>query len=229
MTTKHNNLNFSTGVSIIIPVYNEEKTILKVLESIKEAFKNIEYEILVIDDGSEDQTQTICTAYKNIQYIRLPKNYGKGFALRNGFAHAKGLFVAIQDADLEYDPFILRELYNHAKDNIAIYGKRDRKHGYLLNRIGNAFLSLICNILYHSHLFDIYTCYKIIPNKILQSLKLSASGFEIEAEITTKLLRANIPIVEIPITYFPRTFKDGKHIRARDGLKGIWILIKNRF
>ena len=216
-------------ISIIIPVYNEEKTIFRVLESVKEAFRDVEYEIVVVDDGSKDNTPIICAAYKNIQYIQLPQNHGKGFALRNGFINAKGLFVAIQDADLEYNPEILRQLCNQAEDNKTIYGQRDRKQGYFLNKVGNAFLSWLCNILYGSHLFDIYTCYKIIPAKILQSLELVSNGFEIEAEITAKLLKKNIPIIEIPISYTPRTFQDGKHIRARDALKGMGTLIKNRF
>ena len=216
-------------ISIIIPVYNEEKTISKVIDSVKRAFQDIAHEIIVINDGSSDSTHELCDARQDILYISLPKNHGKGFALRNGFINAKGLFVAIQDADLEYNPEILRQLCNQAEDNKTIYGQRDRKQGYFLNKIGNAFLSWLCNILYGSNLFDIYTCYKIIPAKILQSLELVSNGFEIEAEITAKLLKKNIPIIEIPISYTPRTFQDGKHIRARDALKGMGTLIKNRF
>jgi len=216
-------------ISIIIPTYNEEKTILRVLESVENAFKDTEYEILVINDGSKDNTDAICAKYKNIKYISLTQNHGKGFALRTGFAQGRGSFIAIQDADLEYNPLVLRELCNHVKENMVIYGKRDRKHGYFWTIIGSMFLSWLCNLLYGSHLFDIYTCYKIIPNKIMKSLELSTNGFEIEAEITAKLLKKNISIIEIPITYSPRTFKEGKHIRAKDALKGIWTLIKNRF
>ena len=220
-------------LSIIVPVYNEEKTVFQVLESVQKAFADIEYEIIVVDDESEDETGNICRSFcainKNTRYFRLPQNSGKGKALRIGFEKAAGEFVAIQDADLEYNPFSLRELYNHIKNDIAVYGKRDRKNGYLFYRIGNGFISYFCNFLYGSKLFDIYTCYKIIPAEILRSLKLSANGFEIEAEITAKLLRANIPIAEIPITYSPRSFKEGKHIRARDGIVGIWTLLKNRF
>lgn len=220
-------------ISIIIPAYNEEKTISNILESIKIAFLNIPYEIIIIDDGSYDNTQTICEEISlnssDIHYIRLNKNNGKGFALRAGFKEAKGSFVLIQDADNEYDPFVLKNLYNNANKNIVIYGKRNRKKGYLLNRIGNIFITYICNLLYNSNLFDIYTCYKIIPTQILKSLKLTSNGFEIEAEITAKLLRKKIKIIEIPITYNPRTFKEGKHIRAKDGIIGLLTLIKNRF
>jgi len=216
-------------LSIIIPTHNEEKTIARVIESTQAAFGDMPHEIIVVDDGSEDQTKNICASLKNIKYLRLDKNSGKGTALRVGFKYATGTFMAIQDADLEYHPSVLRELYNQTQENIVIYGKRDRKQGYFWNRVGNILISWFCNFLYGSDLFDIYTCYKIIPLKILKSLELSARGFEIEAEITTRLLRANVPIMEIPIIYHPRTFQDGKHIRARDGFMGIWTLLKNRF
>ncbi len=216
-------------ISIIIPAYNEEKTILNVLNSVRQAFNDIPYEIIVINDGSSDKTHNICLTYKDIVYIPLAQNKGKGFALRTGFAHAKGSFIAIQDADTEYNPKILKQLCNDIQEDTVIYGKRDRKQGYFLNKIGNAFLSWTCNILYNSNLFDIYTCYKIIPIEIVKSLALTSNGFEIEAEITAKLLRNGVPIKEIPITYTPRSFKDGKHIRARDALTGIWTLIKNKF
>ena len=220
-------------ISIIIPVYNEEKTILQVLRSVRSAFADTPHEIIVVNDGSRDKTQDICDRYQNEQEkiicLRLPQNRGKGFALRAGLRRARGEFIAIQDADLEYDPATLRRLYSSASPEKAIYGKRDRKNGYLANRLGNALISLLSNMLYGSRLFDIYTCYKIIPRKILQSFSLSSDGFEIEAEITAKLLRARIPIVEIPIPYSPRTFAEGKHIRLRHGIMGIWMLVKNRF
>ena len=220
-------------ISIIIPVYNEEKTILQVLKLTVEAFGDVKYEIIIVDDGSKDNTQNICQNFclteKNIKYIKLPENHGKGFALQTGFDYARGNFIAIQDADLEYNPKILRELYKKTKEDIVIYGKRNRKKGYFWTIIGSMFLSWLCNFLYNSHLYDIYTCYKIIPREILQKLKLSANGFEIEAEITAQLLKLKIPIIEIPITYSPRTFKEGKHIRARDAIIGTWVLIKNKF
>ncbi len=227
-------------LSIIIPAYNEEKTIAKLLDSVRNAFADVAHEIIVVDDGSRDQTRNICQensqTLKNIKYIRLEKNSGKGKALRVGFENATGKYVAIQDADLEYDPATLRELYNQItksqdkkEKNLAVYGKRDRKQGYVWNKIGNVLISEICNVLYGSKLFDIYTCYKIIPTDILKSLNLNSNGFEIEAEITAKLLKNKIQILELPITYSPRTFEQGKHIRAKDGLVGAWTLVKNRF
>jgi len=217
------------NISIIIPAYNEEKTVFRVLNSVQKAFQNTEHEIIVVDDCSTDTTGLICEFYPNIKYVRLDKNRGKGYAMREGIKYAKGAFVAIQDADLEYNPEKLYELFLQIKDGTAIYGKRDRKQGYFLYKMGNAFLSWTCNFLYRSNLFDIYTCYKIIPTALVKSLNLKSDGFEIEAEITAKLLRAEIPIIEIPIPYTSRTFNEGKKIRGKDAVVGIWTLIKNRF
>lgn len=216
-------------ISILIPAYNEEKTIFQVLNSVQRVFKNTEHELIVIDDGSSDTTGVICESYPEIKYIRLNQNKGKGFAIREGIMHATGSFIAIQDADLEYNPETLYSLYLNAKNNVAIYGKRDRKEGYPLYKLGNAFISSACNLIYQSKLFDIYTCYKIIPSNIFKLLKLKSDGFEVEAEITAKLLRKQVPIIEIPITYTARTFREGKKIRGVDAIVGVWTLLKNRF
>ena len=218
-------------LSIIIPVYNEQASIREVLEHIRVEFKDTPHEIIIIDDGSRDNTKYYSMRESGIQYIRLPRNYGKGYAVRVGFDHARGTHVAIQDGDLEYSPKTLHELYKNIKagdEESVIYGKRDRKKGYILNRLGNAILSKTCNIIYKSNLSDIYTCYKVIPKKILDEIELSAHGFEIEAEITAKLLNKKVTIKEIDIPYSPRSFKEGKKIRAHDALAGIWTLIKYR-
>ncbi|MFA6355129.1 MAG: glycosyltransferase family 2 protein [Candidatus Paceibacterota bacterium] len=215
-------------ISIIIPVYNEEKTIESIISSVNQEFNDIPHEIIVINDGSNDKTHEICISIKDIKYIKFDQNMGKGFALREGFSAATGIYVAIQDADMEYKPKTLRKLFNSIEKDKVIYGMRDRKSGYYFNRIGNAFLSKFLNILYQSNLFDIYTCYKIIPNDILKSLNLTSNRFEIEAEITAKLLRKKIPIIELPIDYSPRKYHEGKHIRPIDGLIGIWTILKNR-
>ncbi len=215
-------------ISIIVPIYNEEKTILAVLDSLKQAFKNDDYEIIVVDNGSIDHTKYLCMRTDGILYIRLPKNYGKGYAVRIGFTHASGEYLTVQDGDLEYDPKTLKNLVDQTNEHTVIYGKRDGKQGYILNRFGNKLLSSICNMLYKSNLTDIYTCYKVIPRDIYRSLELTSDGFEIEAEITAKLLRTGVLIKEIPITYSPRTFKEGKKIHAPDALIGIWTLVRNK-
>jgi len=216
-------------ISIIIPVHNEQGTIREILQAVRKEFADVPHEIIVVDDCSTDHTKYYSMRELGIQYIRLPKNLGKGAAVRTGFAHAHGTYVAIQDGDLEYRPQALQMLYGYADNNKVLYGRRSRNAGYLFNRLGNIFISSACNILYGSKLFDIYTCYKIIPKNILEKIELTADGFEIEAEITARLLNNKIKIQEIDIPYAPRTFAEGKKIRFKDALIGIWTLIKNRF
>ncbi|MEY4602329.1 MAG: hypothetical protein RL292_270 [Candidatus Parcubacteria bacterium] len=219
-------------LSIIIPAYNEEKTLAFVVEHVREAFKDASYEIIIVDDGSTDATGNIAEGLKDsqTQVIRETKNKGKGNAIRRGITAAAGDYIAIQDADLEYSPAVLRMLWDSIKDSqTVIYGKRSRNLGYIWNRIANAILSHACNLLYGSRLFDIYTCYKIVPRDLAQSLDLKSSGFEIEAEITAKLLRRKQHIKEIQIPYNPRTQYEGKKIRAKDGFIGLWTLINYRF
>lgn len=219
-------------LSIIIPAYNEEKTLAFVVKNVREAFADASYEIIVVDDGSTDGTEKITEGLKNSQthIIRETKNKGKGNAIRRGITASLGDYIAIQDADLEYSPTVLRTLWDSIKDSqTVVYGKRSRNLGYIWNRIANAILSHACNLLYGSTLFDIYTCYKIIPRDLAQSLDLESSGFEIEAEITAKLLRRKQDITEMQIPYNPRTEHEGKKIRAKDGFVGLWTLITHRF
>lgn len=218
-------------LSIIVPVYNEEHTISSVIHNITQVFASTDYEILVIDDGSTDSSLFKIQSIQDphVRYTSYKENKGKGFAIQKGLPLAQGDYVAIQDADLEYSPQTLRMLWDAVGEGIHIvYGKRTRALGYIANRIANSILSHTCNILYGSTLFDIYTCYKIVPKKILENLHLSSHGFEIEAEITAKLLRKKLHITEMPITYNPRTLHEGKKIRAKDGVVGLWTLCKYR-
>ncbi len=219
-------------ISIIIPIYNEEKTLEKVVLGVARVFEGKDFEIIIVNDGSTDGTAEIISKIKNsrIQTVSHDRNYGKGRAIQSGLEKAKGDYIAIQDADLEYNPETLYELYKNcgskASAESVIYGKRKGDKGYLFNRIGNRILSLVCNILFSSKLSDIYTCYKIIPRKLMQELDLKSNGFEIEAEVTAKILKRKINILEISIPYSPRTFREGKKINWRDGYRGIIILIK---
>lgn len=219
-------------ISIIIPTYNEEITLEQVVLKVEKVFNQNDYEIIIVDDGSTDFTSKIISKIKNshILSIHHDKNYGKGKAIRSGLNITSGDYLAVQDADLEYLPETLLELWQKVKnENTVVYGRRSLNQGYFFNRIGNKVVSFICSILYRVKLYDIYTCYKIIPSKILRSLELKSNGFEIEAEITAKLLRRNVQILEIPISYTPRSFFDGKKIRMIDGLKAILTLLKIRY
>jgi dolichol-phosphate mannosyltransferase len=219
-------------LSIIIPAYNEEKTLVFVVENIRKVFIDIPYEIIIVDDGSTDATENIAKnmSDSHTHVIRESRNKGKGNAIRRGISVATGDFIAIQDADLEYNPAVLRMLWDSIKDpNSIVYGKRSRNIGYVWNRIANAILSYTCNLLYGSKLFDIYTGYKIIPRNLVRNLDLKSNGFEIEAEITAKLLKQKYLIKEIQISYNPRTKREGKKIRAWDGCVGLWTLIMYRF
>jgi glycosyltransferase involved in cell wall biosynthesis len=219
-------------ISIIIPIYNEEKTLLQVVAKIQTSFQRENYEIILVNDGSKDGTADILSKMTDphIHKITHERNYGKGKAICTGISKATGDYVAIQDADLEYDPNTLYELWQTIDNaDTILYGKRDGKKGYLLGRLGNRILSQTCNILFSTKLKDIYTCYKIIPLSLVKSLNLESNGFEIEAEITAKILKKKKSILELPIPYSPRSFKEGKHIRWQDGYKGIMKLLEVKF
>ncbi len=221
-------------ISIIIPAYNEEKTIKETIKKVVKQ-KNI-LEIVVVDDGSTDKTGLILEKIrkntpklKNITHI---KNQGKGAAICTALAKAKGEFVLIQDADLEYNPSEYVKLFEAAGPQRVVYGSRlleKNPRAYNRTYLGNIFLTLFCNILFGTKLTDSYTCYKLIPTKIARSLDLHANGFEMEAEITAKIAKRNIPIVEVPISYRPRTYKEGKKIKAIDAIKGLLLFTKIKF
>ncbi len=223
-------------LSVIIPVLNEAQTLTKVLARVDKAFvRDYQKEIIIVDDGSIDQTEEILKELKPGYIIfRHPRNLGKGAAIQTGLTKASGDLVIIQDADLEYDPedwpALIKELESSGCD--AVYGSRNlnaRKKGYQHYVFGVWFLTLVNNLLFGSRLTDIYTCYKLLPRKIVESLDIQSRGFEFEAEITAKLLKKGYQIEEAPISYNPRSFKQGKKIRFKDGVKGLWTLLRCRF
>ena len=224
-------------LSLIIPVLNEEATLAKVLAEVSQAeTPNYEKELVVVDDGSTDHTAALLESLRtkyDLHIITHSKNLGKGAALRSGFARATGEAVLVQDADLEYDPRDYAALLAALKPDVAaVYGVRTRKpsgRGYPLYILGVHLIDWFTDLLFGGHLLDTYTCYKLIRREILPQLNLQASGFEIEAELSARLLQAKAKIAEVPISYYPRTFKEGKHIRAQDGLKGLATLLRCRF
>lgn len=219
-------------LSVIVPVFNEELTVAKLLRSLI-AIKDVS-EIIVVDDGSTDQTAKEIKKIKStkIQYWHKV-NGGKGSAVRFGLDHVTGTHVLIQDADLEYDPRDIPHLLEPIKDGKIeiVYGSRFLgPHLNLLfwHRVGNGLLNFAVNILYNTTLSDMETCYKVIPVEVLKSLELSARGFELEPEITCKLLKKGYRIFEVPISYLGRDFSEGKKITWKDGITALETIVKVR-
>lgn len=228
-------------LSIIIPIYNEERTIAEVLRRVADvALGDWEKEIIIVDDGSTDNSKVKIENEKrqskiqNFTVITHGRNRGKGAAVRTGIAVATGDALTIQDADLEYDPADwgrMLKMFDAEGGRAVIYGSRElqpERRGYLHYVLGVRLITALANLLFGSRLTDIYTCYKLFPRDLAQSLPLSAIGFEFEAEVTARLLKRRIPIIEVPVHYAPRTFAEGKKIRVRDGIVGLWILLKCR-
>lgn len=234
-------------LSIIIPVYNEEKTIAQVLDRVEKVmFPKIEKEIIIVDDGSTDKTalniKNQIAKKKGITFIQHKKNGGKGVAVRTGLQHATGEYIIIQDADLEYDPQDIEKLLKPIQEGKAkvVYGTRlkrlpnfsrdERTTQFLVHYIGNKFLSLVTSILYFSWITDMESCYKLFPQSALSGVVLHARGFELEPEITAKLLKRGYKIYDVPISTNPRGYDEGKKLHTiRDGSKAIWALFKYRF
>jgi glycosyltransferase involved in cell wall biosynthesis len=232
-------------LSIIIPVYNEEKTIIEILDRVKkEVIPEVEKEIIVVDDGSTDTTRQKLKNIKDNDFkiIFNEKNGGKGSAVRTGIENATGDYIIIQDADLEYHPKFIKDLIKPILEKKAevVYGTRlnrmphlkgeEAKHLFILHYFGNRFLSLITSILYGQWITDMETCYKLFPKTALNGIKLNARGFELEPEITAKLLKKGYKIKEISIFVNPRGYDEGKKLNTgKDGLKALWSLIKYRF
>lgn len=223
-------------LSIIIPIYNEKETLLEILEKVEKAPAfNLEKELILIDDGSTDSTKDILKKLESKYIVAYhEKNQGKGKALRTGFEKTTGDIILIQDADLELNPNNYPQLLKPILDNKAdiVYGSRYKKKDnsiYKSHYWGVRILSILTNLLYGSNLTDVYCGYKVFKAEILKNLKLVSNSFEIESELTVKSLKKGYKIVEAPIDYFPRKFNEGKKIRLTNGLKAMFLIIKNKF
>jgi glycosyltransferase involved in cell wall biosynthesis len=224
-------------LSIIIPVFNEEKTIINLLKKVNSVDYGIPTEIIVVNDGSTDRTHEnllkIKKSIKNINIISYKKNKGKGHAIKQGIKNISGDIMIIQDADFEYDPNQIPTLIKPIMNGQykIVYGSRflgsyeNMKFTFLF---GNKVLTFITNVLFKSSLTDVETCYKVIHKSVLKELNLESDGFEIEAEITAKILKNGYKIKEIPVTYKARTKEAGKKIKVSDGLRNLLVLIKIR-
>jgi glycosyltransferase involved in cell wall biosynthesis len=225
-------------LSVIVPVFNERNTLVEILRRMRavELPDAIEREIIVVDDGSNDGTRDVLKQLgdSTVRVVLHDANHGKGAALRTGFAHATGEYVLVQDADLEYDPEDWPKLLAPVIRGRArvVYGSRftgERRNMLLLHWIGNRFLSLTTNVLYNTTLSDMETCYKLLERSLIDDLHLQSNKFDIEPEITAKVLKRGIRIYEVPISYSGREFDEGKKITWRDGFSALWTLVKYRF
>jgi len=216
-------------LSVLIPVFNEEGTVKDLLDHVLAV--PIEKEVIVVDDCSTDNTWSVLQSMDDpcVRVYHHKVNQGKGTGIRTALSHATGDLVVIQDADLEYDPNDYPKLIEPIVNGKAqvVYGVRDLRGQKLLFRLGNNFLTFVTNLLYGTQVGDMETCYKLMPREVMQSLNLRPSRFQIEPEITAKLLRKGYSIYEVPIWYKPRKAK--KLNPWKDGLPALWTLVKYRF
>lgn len=227
-------------VSIIIPVYNEERLIRETVDRVRRS--NVsphEKEIIIVNDGSTDRTGEILAQLSSpggIDIITLDRNHGKAYAIRAAIPRATGDIILIQDADLEYEPEEYPELIEPFSDPSVkvVYGSRFRKSSWpknmkVSNWLANKVFTRVTNLLYNARISDEGTAYKVFRRNILESLSIRGNGFEFCAEVTSKLLKRGIGIVEVPISYVARSRKEGKKPSFRDGVIILWALFRHRF
>ena len=222
-------------VSVIMPVYNERNTLRAVIDRVLAVPQEVE--LICVDDGSRDGSREILaelqSQHSNLRVLLQPKNMGKGAALRRGIQEATGDFVLIQDADLEYDPDdypnLLEPLIEGKAD--VVYGSRflgSRPHRvlYFWHSVGNRVLTLLSNCLTDINLTDMETCYKVFRREIVQAIPLEENRFGFEPEITVKIAKRRLRIYEVGISYWGRTYEEGKKINWKDGVRALWCLVK---
>ncbi len=221
-------------LSIIIPSYNEAVTVVKTIKRVQAVnLDRISKEIIVVDDGSTDGTRKKLTKISGVTKVFLRQNRGKGAAIRAGLAKASGGYVLIQDADLEYDPQDIPALLTPVFESKAevVYGTRflgPHRNMLFWHLMGNKLLSLMTNLLFNTTISDMEVGYKLIPTKLLKSLKLESNRFGFEPEVTAKILKTGTRIFEVPISYAGREFSEGKKITWKDGLQAFYLLWKYR-
>ncbi len=223
-------------ITVIIPVFNESKTIREIVSRVLAT--NLITEIIIIDDGSQDGTREILTEMDGKDGIRVilhSKNQGKGAAVRTGIQAAQGEIVIIQDADLEYDPRAYPHLLRPIEEGIAevVYGSRflgaARRPILFWNMVANKILTFVTNILYNNILSDMETGYKVFRRSVIKDIPLHAHRFDFEPEFTAKILKRHIRIYEVPIEFNPRDYSEGKKIKMKDAFEAMWALFKYRF
>lgn len=220
-------------VTVVIPVYNEQKTVAEVIARVLAL--PISLEVIVVDDGSSDGTREVlaqCAKDQRVRVLLHKVNQGKGAALRTGIAQAQGEFVVIQDADLEYDPSNILTVLKPLQAGLteAAYGSRyllqTKQDRSLVHRLGNWGLTTFSNLLARQSLTDMETCYKAFRRELIQSIQIEENRFGFEPEITAKLARTRTQISEVPISYQPRSWKEGKKIGLKDLLRTLYCIVK---
>ena len=221
-------------LSVIMPVYNERDTLTEILSRVEAV--PVDKEIIIVDDGSTDGTRQILKDIKaeNIKVIFHERNQGKGAAIKTGLREATGDVVIIQDADLEYDPidYLKLILLIQSGEAKVVYGSRtlgSKERSYHRYHWGGQFVTFVANLLYGLKITDEPTCYKMFRKEVMEQIKLDCRGFEFCPEVTAKVARLGYTIHEVPVSYHPRSFKEGKKIKWKDGLIAIWTLLKYRF
>jgi glycosyltransferase involved in cell wall biosynthesis len=223
-------------LSVIIPVFNEVSSIQEIIRRVQAT--HLAQEIIVVDDGSHDGTRELLGPLDGVNGVRVllhEKNQGKGAAVRTGLAAARGDVLIIQDADLEYDPREIPLLLKPIQDGIAdvVYGSRflggARRPILYWNMVANKILTFATNILYNNILSDMETGYKVFRRTVLDGLPLHARHFDFEPEFTAKMLKRHVRIYEVPISFNPRDYSEGKKIKMKDAFDAIWTLLKYRF
>lgn len=222
-------------LSIVMPVYNEAKTIEEILKRVKAV--GVASEIVVVDDGSQDGTVALLAGLKDpmLRLIQHERNQGKGAAVRTGIGAAQGDLILIQDADLEYDPRDIPALLKPIEEGMAdvVYGSRfmgaPRRPTMFWHMVANKLLTFITNILYNTILTDMETGYKLFRRETLHGITIRSNSFNFEPEITAKLLKRRTRIFEVPISFNPRDYSEGKKIKLKDAFEALWALLKYRF
>ncbi len=222
-------------LSVVMPVYNEQATLKQVVERV--LLVPLEIELICIDDGSTDGSREMLSEFSSshpqVRVLLQPKNMGKGAALRRGIQEATGDFIIVQDADLEYDPSdypaLLVPLIEGKAD--VVYGSRFLGSGphrvlYFWHSVGNSVLTLMSNALTNMNMTDMETCYKVFRREVLQSIPIEENRFGFEPEITVKIAKRRLRVYEVGISYWGRTYEEGKKIGWRDGFRALWCLLK---
>jgi glycosyltransferase involved in cell wall biosynthesis len=224
-------------LSVVIPVYNESGTLENLVQRVSGVDYGCELEIVIVDDGSEDGSgdiaQSLAPRYGNLVCLQHGKNAGKGAALRTGFARASGDIVIVQDADLEYDPREIPSLIDLIRDDLAdvVFGSRFLARGphrvlYYKHYLANRVFTTLSNLLTNLNLTDIEVCYKAFRREVLESIRIEEERFGFEPEITAKVAKGNWRIYEVPISYYGRTYEEGKKIGWKDGVRALYCILK---